>query len=126
MYKQIYRKTDGTPELIQDRYDEESEVSIYEYDKDLYTDFTPPSNLYQPIQFSEETNEWVGATREEWLDTLPEQEPDNPNSHDFLNAQLLANDLEHNSKIEDLQQDIANLTAELLKAQGGMSDVHDS
>lgn len=39
MYKQIYRKTDGMPELIQDRYDEESEVSIFNYDNDSYTDF---------------------------------------------------------------------------------------
>ena len=126
MYKQIYRKTDGIPELIQDRYDEESEVSIYEYDKDLYTDSMPPSHLYQPIQFSEETNEWVGATKEEWLGTLPKQELDNPDSNDLLNAQLLSNDLEHNSKIDGLQQDIANLTAQLLELQGGMSDVHDS
>jgi len=86
----------------------------------------PPSDLYEPIYFEDGT--WKGATKEEWEyeQSEEEKEPDIPSSHDFLNAQLLANDLEHNSKIEDLQQDIANLTAELLKVQGGMTDVHDS
>lgn len=125
MYKQIYRKTDGIPELIQDRYDEESEVSIYEYDKDLYTDSMPPSHLYQPIQFNEEKNEWIGITKEDWESnqSKPLIEPDGT---DFLNAQLISNDIEHSTKIGELQQDIANLTAELLKIQGGTSDVHNS
>lgn len=125
MYKQIYRKTDGRPELIQDRYDEESEVSIYEYDKDLYTDFTPPSNLYQPIQFSEETNEWIGTAKEEW-ESNQSKPPIEPDGTDFLNAQLLSNDIEHNTKIEGLQQDVANLTSELLEMKGGVSDVSNT
>ena len=126
MYKQIYRKTDGMPKLIQERYDEESEVSIFDYDQDLYTDFMPPSNLYQPIQFSEETNEWIGATREEWVESLPKDEPVNPSETDLLNAQLITNDIEHNAKIKELQQDIANLTTELLTIKGGTDNVSDS
>lgn len=119
MFKQIYNREDGKPKLI------ESDVEgVFNFDKFNYTDIAPTSDLYEPMYF--DGSEWIGSTREEWLDTLPEQEPDNPNSHDFLNAQLLANDLEHNSKIEDLQKDIANLTAELLKVQGGMNDVHNS
>lgn len=125
MYKQIYRKTDGIPELIQDRYDEESEVSIYEYDKDLYTDSMPPSHLYQPIQFSEETNEWIGTAKEEW-ESNQSKPPIEPDGTDFLNAQLISNDIEHNTKIEGLQQDVANLTSELLEMKGGVSDVSDT
>lgn len=125
MYKQIYRKTDGMPELIQDRYDEESEVSIYEYDKDLYTDAMPPSNLYQPIQFNEETNEWEGITKEEWENNQPKP-PIVPDGTDFLNAQLISNDIEHNTKIEGLQQDVANLTSEILEMKGGESDVSNA
>ncbi|MBF2780651.1 hypothetical protein NGH84_11740 [Staphylococcus saprophyticus] len=117
-FKQVYLY-DGSPFLAFE--DEEGE---YQYPEESWTEVAPPEGIYSPFYFN--GNEWIGATREEWLDTLPEQELDNPDSHDFLNAQLLANDLEHNSKIEDLQQDIANLTAELLKVQGGMSDVHDS
>lgn len=118
MFKQVFLY-DGTPYLA--FVNEEGE---YQYPEESWTELAPPEGIYSPFYFN--GNEWIGATREEWLDTLPEQELDNPDSHDFLNAQLLANDLEHNSKIEDLQQDIANLTAELLKVQGGMSDVHDS
>lgn len=125
MYKQIYRKTDGMPELIQDRYDEESEVSIFEYDKDLYTDFMPSSNLYQPIQFNEETNKWVGITKEEWKSNQPNS-PIEPDGTDFLNAQLISNDIEHNAKINGLEQDVANLTSEVLEMKGGISDVSNT
>lgn len=125
MYKQIYRKTDGMPELIQDRYDEESEVSIFNYDKDLYTDSMPPSHLYQPIQFNEETNDWKGITKEEWESNQPKP-PIEPDGTDFLNAQLISNDIEHNAKIEGLQQDVANLTSEVLEMKGGMDNVSNS
>ncbi|MEB6292196.1 hypothetical protein [Mammaliicoccus sciuri] len=125
MYKQIYRKTDGMPELIQDRYDEESEVSIFDYDKDLYTDSMPASYLYQPIQFNEETNEWIGVTKEEW-ESNQSKPPIEPDGTDFLNAQLISNDIEHNAKINGLEQDVANLTSELLEMKGGVSDVSNT
>ena len=118
MFKQVFLY-DGTPYLA--FVNDEGE---YDYPEEAWTEVAPTEGIYSPFYFN--GNEWVGATREEWEESLPEKEPDSPSSNDFLNAQLLANDLEHNSKIEDLQQDIANLTAELLKAQGGMSDVHDS
>lgn len=117
-FKQVYLY-DGTPYLAF-----KNEEGEYQYPEEAWTETQPPEGIYSPFYFN--GNEWIGATREEWLDTLPKQEPDIPDSHDFLNAQLLANDLEHNSKIEGLQQDIANLTAELLKTQGGTSDVHNS
>lgn len=126
MFKQIFNKSDGKPELVQSVLDEETGEEYFDYNESEYTTEMPPSDLYEPIYFEDGT--WKGATKEEWEyeQSEEEKEPDIPSSHDFLNAQLLANDLEHNSKIEDLQQDIANLTAELLKVQGGMSDVHDS
>ena len=52
---QIFRK-DGKPFLI----DESKEG----YDKDLYTDIMPPSNLYLPVKF--DGGEWVGTPYEEW------------------------------------------------------------
>lgn len=126
MFKQIFNKSDGKPELVQSILDEETGEEYFDYNESEYTTEMPPSDLYEPIYFEDGT--WKGATKEEWEyeQSEEEKEPDIPSSHDFLNAQLLANDLEHNSKIEDLQQDIANLTAELLKVQGGMTDVHDS
>ncbi|WP_204174271.1 hypothetical protein [Staphylococcus sp. GDY8P19P] len=120
MFKQVYLY-DGTPYLAF-----KNEEGEYQYPEESWTETPPPDGIYSPFYFN--GNEWIGATREEWEYEQGEEEtePHIPSSRDFLNAQLLANDLEHNSKIEDLQQDIANLTAELLKVQGGMSDVHDS
>lgn len=106
---------DGTPKIINNEED---------YPNESWTETPPPEGIYQPYYF--DGDEWIGTTREEWLSTLPKQELDKPNPNDFLNTQLLSNDLEHNSKIDGLQQDIANLTAQLLELQGGMTDVHDS
>lgn len=107
MYKQIYRKTDGTPELIQDRYDEESEVSIYEYDRYLYTDSMPPSHLYQPIQFNEETNEWVGATREEYEESLPKEEISQPSASEIMMASTQMQVAESSFQLRDTQKQLA-------------------
>lgn len=124
MFKQIFTKKDGKPKLTQSVYNDERDVEEFHYDDDLYTDIMPENGLYQPIYFRD--GKWYGATKEEYEESLPGSDAGIPGSNDFLNAQLLANDLEHNSKIEGLQQDIANLTAELLKTQGGTSDVHNS
>lgn len=124
MYKQIFKKENGQPELIESVTDEDTGESYFDYDESIYTDIMPESGLYQPIYFRD--GKWHGATKEQYEESLPESDAGTPSSNDFLNAQLLANDLERNSKIEGLQQDIANLTAELLKKQGGTSDVHNS
>lgn len=120
MYKQIYRKKDGMPELIQDRYDEESEVSIYEYDKDLYTDSMPPSRLYQPIQFNEETNEWVGVAYEEWKGNQNDTVSYKPSGleKDLAKSQmqLFATQLE----IKEARQENAKTTKELFKMKKGL------
>lgn len=117
-FKQVYLY-DGTPFLAFKNKDGE-----YQYPLDEWTETPPPERIYSPFYFN--GNEWVGATKEEYESYKPETEASVPNSNDFLNTQLLSNDLEHNSKIEGLQQDIANLTAQLLELQGGMSDVHNS
>ena len=110
---------DGTPYMVYK--DEEGE---YQYPDDEWTEVSPPEGIYSPFYFN--GNEWIGSTREEWLESLPKDEPVNPSEIDFLNAQLISNDIEHNAKIKELQQDIANLTAELLKIKGGTDNVSDS
>lgn len=110
---------DGTPYMVYK--DEEGE---YQYPNDEWTEVSPPEGIYSPFYFN--GNEWIGSTREEWLESLPGDKPVIPNETDFLNAQLISNDIEHNEKINELQEDIANLTAELLKIKGGTEDVSDS
>ena len=110
---------DGTPYMVYK--DEEGE---YQYPDDEWTEVSPPEGIYSPFYFN--GNEWIGSTREEWLETLPKDEPVNPSEIDFLNAQLISNDIEHNVKIKELQQDIANLATELLAIKGGTENVPDS
>lgn len=110
---------DGTPFIV-----ELNDEGEYVYPNDEWTEVSPPEGIYSPFYFN--GNEWIGSTREEWLESLPKDEPVNPSETDFLNAQLISNDIEHNAKIKELQQDIANLTTELLAIKGGTDNVSDS
>lgn len=103
---------DGTPFIVEK--DDEGE-NIYPTDE--WTTVKPTPGIYQPFYF--DGNKWIGSTKEEWEASLPDKEIDPPNDGDILNSQLIINDLEQNAKINILQQDIANLTAQLLKIQGG-------
>ena len=118
MFKQVFLY-DGTPYLA--FTNDEGE---YDYPEESWTEVAPPEGIYSPFYFN--GNEWVGATREEWLESLPKDEENIPSDNDFLNAQLISNDIEHNVKIKELQQDIANLTKELLAIKGGTDNVSNS
>ncbi|WP_239760840.1 hypothetical protein [Mammaliicoccus sp. N-M51] len=117
MYKQVF-DYNGNPYLVKTNEDGElSQEDLKKQDLYQYTEIMPPSKFFPPRQFDGE--KWHGALAE--IPPTPE-----PSDVDFLNAQLISNDIEHNAKIETLQQDIANLTNELLEMKGGMSDVSDS
>lgn len=126
MLKQFFRKKDGKPILAEGYYIGEGEEEIFDVNEHHYTDIKPPSKLYDPIYFDDESSEWKGNTYEEWVESLPKDEPVNPSETDLLNAQLISNDIENNAKIKELQQDIANLTTELLTITGGTDNVSDS
>lgn len=103
---------DGTPYLA-----ELNNEGEYNYPKETWTETPPPEGIYEPFYFN--GNKWIGSTKEEYENNLANDISDTPNPKDVLNAQLLANDLEHNSKIKSLEEDVANLTAQLLKLQEG-------
>lgn len=126
MLKQFFRKKDGKPILAEGYYIGEGGEEIFDVNEHHYTDIKPPSKLYDPIYFDDESSEWKGNTYEKWVESLPKDEPVNPSETDLLNAQLISNDIEHNQKINELQEDIANLTAELLAIKGGTDNVSDS
>lgn len=109
---------DGTPFIVELNVEGE-----YVYPNNEYTEVAPPEGIYQPFYY--DGNEWIGTSKEEW-ELNQSKPPIMPSDNDFLNAQLISNDIEHNAKIEALQQDIANLTTELLEMKGGMSDVSNS
>ncbi|MCY1602459.1 hypothetical protein [Staphylococcus pettenkoferi] len=104
---QIFRKRDGKPFLI----DESKEG----YDKDLYTDIMPPSNLYLPVKF--EGGEWVGTPYEEWKKQQIETEPpkkDDETHKDQIIADLSLELLNTQEELKDVRKDISDLTIQLL------------
>ena len=112
MFKQIYLY-DGTPYLAF-----ENEEGEYQYPEEAWTETPPPDGIYSPFYFN--GDEWIGSTREEWLESLPKDEGNiTPDELDALNMQLIKNDLEHNNEIKALKQDIANLTKQMLGSEGG-------
>ena len=106
---------DGTPFIV-----EVNEEGEYVHPNDEWTEVPPPEGIYQPFYY--DGNEWVGSTREEWLETLPKEEEtenDKPDELDALNMRLIKNDLDHTKEIQALKQDIANLTKQMLGSEGG-------
>ncbi|WP_368883680.1 hypothetical protein [Staphylococcus epidermidis] len=104
---QIFRKRDGKPFLI----DESKEG----YDKDLYTDIMPPSNLYLPVKF--DGGEWVGTPYEEWKKQQVETEPpkkDDETHKDQIIADLSIELLKTQEELRDVHKDISDLTIQLL------------
>ena len=59
MYKQIFNKTNGKPELIKSMKDKETGKEYFDYNESEYTTEIPPSNLYEPIYF--ENGKWIGC-----------------------------------------------------------------
>ena len=66
MFKQVYLY-DGTPYLAFKNEDGE-----YQYPDDEWTEVPPPEGIYSPFYFN--GNEWIGSTREEWIESLPKDE----------------------------------------------------
>ncbi|EEE48413.1 hypothetical protein ACQKKI_12180 [Staphylococcus capitis] len=104
---QIFRKRDGKPFLI----DESKEG----YDKDLYTDIMPPSNLYLPVKF--DGGEWVGTPYEEWKKQQVEVETpkeDTESHKDEIIAELSLELIKTQEELNDVRKDISDLTMQLL------------
>lgn len=95
----------------------------YQYPNDEWTDVAPPTGSYQPMHWN--GNEWECATREEWLNSQKVEEVE-PDSSSELIAQLLANDLEHNARIDMLEQGLANALNEILKLKGEITHVRNT
>lgn len=100
MYKQIYNREDGRPKLIQSDIE-----GNFKFDKFLYTDIAPTSDLYEPMYFN--GNEWIGSTREEWLGSLPEQETIPPSPSELMMADTQMQVAESSFQLRDTQKKLA-------------------
>ena len=106
MYKEIYYIENGKPSLIK-----EGEF----YDKGVFTDVQPPSELYQPIHY--DGKKWVGTPYDEWLKEQSKIEfEEMTDEKDVLIADLTLQLIETQNTVTNLQNDMANLTLQVLES----------
>ena len=91
---------DGTPYMVYK--DEDGE---YQYPNDEYTDVPPPEGIYSPFYYN--GNEWVGSTREEWLESLPKDEDEEPDPSMIQMAQTQMQVAESSYQLRETQQKLA-------------------
>ena len=107
--KQIYFY-DGTSFLVMENEDGE-----LEYPEEQWTDIAPPEGIYAPFYFDGE--KWVGTSYEEWLEQQPKVEVEEaPDAKDILIADLTLQLMETQNTVENLQNDMASLTLQVLES----------
>ena len=91
---------DGTPYLVY-----KNEEGEYQYPNDEWTEVPPPEGIYSPFYFN--GNEWVGSTREEWLEGLPKDEDEEPDPSMIQMAQTQMQVAESSYQLRETQQKLA-------------------
>lgn len=99
MFKQVFLY-DGTPYLAFRNEDGE-----YDYPKDEWTEVAPPDGIYSPFYFN--GNEWVGATKEEYEESLPKEETPQPSTSEIMMASTQMQVAESSFQLRDTQKQLA-------------------
>lgn len=100
MFKQIYNREDGKPKLI-----ESNEEGVFNFDKFIYTDIAPTSDLYEPMYF--DGSEWIGSTKEEYEESLPKEEMPQPSASELMMATTQMQIAESSFQLRDTQKKLA-------------------
>ena len=100
MFKQIYNREDGKPKLI-----ESNEEGVFNFDKFIYTDIAPTSDLYEPMYF--DGSEWVGSSKEEYEESLPKEEIPQPSASELMMASTQMQVAESSFQLRDTQKQLA-------------------
>lgn len=116
MFKQIYDREDGKPKLI-----ESDDDGVFKFDKFLYTDIVPSSDLYEPMYF--DGNEWIGSTKEEYEENLPESDPHIPSVNEIMLAQAQMQVTKTANQLIKTQQEQANTLTELTKKEQRLKEI---
>lgn len=98
-FKQVFLY-DGTPFLAFRNNEGE-----YDYPKDEWTEVSPPEGIYSPFYYN--GNEWVGSTREEWLESLPKDEDGEPDPSMIQMAETQMQVAESSFQLRETQQKLA-------------------
>ena len=118
MFKQIYNREDGKPKLI-----ESNEEGVFNFDKFIYTDIAPTSDLYEPMYF--DGSEWIGSTKEEYEATLPGKEPYVPNISEIMLAQAQMQVTKTTNQLVKSQKEQAETLKELTKKEKRMQQLEE-
>ena len=100
MFKQIYNREDGKPKLI-----ESNEEGVFNFDKFIYTDIAPTSDLYEPMYF--DGSEWVGSSKEEYEESFPKEEIPQPSAYELMMASTQMQVAESSFQLRDTQKQLA-------------------
>ena len=92
---------DGAPYMVYK--DEDGE---FQYPDDEWTEVSPPEGIYSPFYFN--GDEWIGSTREEWLESLPGDEPQPPDQSILQMAQTQMQVAESSYQLRDAQKKLAS------------------
>ncbi|KAB2157715.1 hypothetical protein F9B77_06445 [Staphylococcus epidermidis] len=107
--KQIYFY-DGTPYLVI-----ENKRGDMEFPKGKWTEIEPPEGIFTPCYFDGE--KWIGTSHEEWLKKQPKVETEEiPDDKDVLISDLTLQLMKTQDTVANLQNDIANLTLQVLES----------
>lgn len=98
-FKQVYLY-DGTPFLAYKGEDGE-----YDYPNDEWTEVPPPEGIYNPFYFN--GNEWIGATREEYEQSIPKEEMSQPSASELMMASTQMQVAESSFQLRDTQKQLA-------------------
>ena len=100
MFKQIYNREDGKPKLI-----ESNEEGVFNFDKFIYTDIAPTSDLYEPMYF--DGSEWIGSSKEEYEESLPKEEIPQPSASELMMASTQMQVAESSFQLRNTQKQLA-------------------
>lgn len=99
MFKQVYLY-DGTPYLAF-----KNEEGEYQYPEEAWTETPPPDGIYSPFYFN--GNEWIGATKEEYKESLPKEEISQPSTSELMMASTQIQVAESSFQLRDTQKKLA-------------------
>ena len=99
MFKQVFLY-DGTPYLA--FVNDEGE---YDYPEESWTEVAPPDGIYSPFYFN--GNEWIGATKEEYEESLPKEETPQPSASELMMASTQMQVAESSFQLRDTQKQLA-------------------
>lgn len=108
--------SNGKPFLVMKNNENE-----FVYPDAKYTEIEPPKDLYfteeYPLSFNFDTNEWHGLSELEYSDLkAKEEQPQTPNETDVVISDLTLQLMEAQDALVKLQNDMANLTLQVLES----------